>query len=115
MLTVHARRVSGASRMDLSLAGELPEETQTLLGARLTYGSAQRAVFLETSRTSVKGSGSSSRLEQHAAGLSFRVSENLWINAITGRRRQFVDGRLESIANLTLQYGAASEPLVAAK
>ncbi len=115
MLTMHARRVSGASRLDLSLAGDLPEETQTLLGARLTYGSARRSVFLETSRTEVRGSGSSSRLQQHAAGLSFRVSENLWINAISGRRKQYVDGKLESVTNLNLQYGAGSEPLVASK
>lgn len=115
MLTMHARRVSGASRLDLSLAGDLPEETQTMLGARLTYGSARRSVFLETSRTEVKAGGSSSRLQQHAAGLSFRVSENLWINAISGRRKQYVDGKLDSVTNLNLQYGAGSEPLVASK
>ncbi|WP_140634422.1 hypothetical protein [Methylibium rhizosphaerae] len=112
MLTVHARRVSGASKLDLSAGGELAEETQTLLGARLTYGSARRALFLETSRTSARSEGTSSHRDQHAVGLSFRVSENLWINAVTGRRKEFSDGRMEHVTNLNLQYGAASEPLV---
>lgn len=113
MLTLHARRTSGAADLDLSQPGELPELTSTLVGARLTYGSTRRAVFLEASRSSLKGGAIDKRTEQHALGASFRVSENLWINAISGRRKQFANGRLENVVDLNLQYGAASEPLVA--
>jgi hypothetical protein len=112
MVTVHARRTDGASDLDLSQSGELPRLDSTLLGARLTYGSQTRSVFLEASRNSLKGEAINKRTSQHAFGASFRVSENLWVNAVSGRRKQYANGKLEDSVELNLQYGFASEPLV---
>ena len=112
MLTLHARRTSGASDLDLSQTGDLTKADNTLLGARFTYGSQTRSVFLEASRTSLKGTGLDKRTSQHAIGASFRVSENLWLNAISGRQKLYANGRLDDVVQLHFQYGASSEPLV---
>lgn len=111
-LTLHARRTNGASDLDLSQVGELRRTDSRLFGARFTYGSQTRSVFLEASRSSLKGSGVDKRTDQHALGASLRVSENLWVNAVSGRRKLYSDGRLEDVVELQFQYGASSEPLV---
>ena len=112
MLTVHARRTDGASDLDLSQTGDLQRVDSTLFGARLTYGSQTRSVFLEVSRNALKGGAIDKRTNQHAFGASFRVSENLWVNAVSGRRKAYANGKLEDTVELNLQYGFASEPLV---
>jgi hypothetical protein len=112
LLTMHARRTSGASDIDLAQAGTFTEIDSSLLGARFTFGSQTRSVFLEVSRSKLKGSGIDKKTDQHALGASFRVSENLWLNAVTGRRKLYSAGKLEDVVELQLQYGASSEPLV---
>ena len=112
MFTVHARRTDGASDLDLSRAGDLQRLDNTLFGARFTYGSQTRSVFLEASRNSLKGGAIDKRASQHAFGASFRVSENLWVNAVSGRRKEYANGKLEDTVELNFQYGFASEPLV---
>lgn len=112
LLAVHARRTNGASDVDLSQTGDFTEVDSSLFGARFTYGSQTRSVFLEASRSKLKGTGIDKKTDQHALGASFRVSENLWLNAVTGRRKLYSAGKLDDVVELQFQYGASSEPLV---
>jgi hypothetical protein len=112
LLAVHARRTNGASDLDLAQAGAFTEVDSSLFGARFTYGSQTRSVFLEASRSKLKGTGIDKKTDQHALGASFRLAENLWLNAVTGRRKLYSAGKLDDVVELQLQYGASSEPLV---
>ena len=111
-VTLHARRTNGASDLDLATPGDLARLSNTLVGVRFTYGSQRRSVFLEASRATTSGGSERKRTDQHALGASFKVSENLWVNVVSARRKQFVNDKLDNVVDLNFQYGAASEPLV---
>jgi hypothetical protein len=112
LLTLHARRNRGYSDLDLSKEGELARLNSSLWGVRLTYGSDKRNVFIETSRRSVHAPTGTQRIRQHAFGASLKLTDNLWVNAISGRRKQFLDEKLQSVTSVNLQFGAATDPLV---
>lgn len=113
MVTMLARRNRGASTLDLAAKGDFPRYNSSLLGLRFTWGSDKRNAFLEASRQSVGTAEGTQRIRQHAFGASFKVSENLWLNAVSGRRKQFLGDKLESVTSLNLQLGADTKPVVA--
>jgi hypothetical protein len=113
MATLHLRHVRGASDLDLSVAGELPRYDSTVAALRFSYGSDKRNVFIEASRAWVKTSAANRRTEQHAFGASFQVSEGLWINAVNGRRKSYLNGTLENVTELNLQFGGSQTPVIA--
>ncbi|MFT3818768.1 MAG: hypothetical protein QM750_14205 [Rubrivivax sp.] len=112
LLTLHARRNRGYSDLDLSKEGELARLNGSLWGVRLTYGSDKRNAFIEASRQSVHAPTGTQHIRQHAFGASLKLTDNLWINAISGRRKQFLDEKLQSVTSVNLQFGAAADPLV---
>lgn len=113
MATFHVRHTRGASDLDLSVTGALPKQDSTLAALRFTYGSDKRNIFLETSRSWVKVPGTTKRMDQHAFGASFWVREGLWVNAVNGRRKSFVNGTLDNVLELSLQFGASQAPAIA--
>jgi hypothetical protein len=112
MATFHVRHVRGASDLDLSAQGALSKQQNTLAALRLTYGSDKRNIFVETSRSWVKIPGSTKRLEQHAFGGSFQVREGIWVNVVNGRRKSFLNGALDNVTELNLQFGWSKDPVI---
>jgi len=113
MLTLHARRVTGASDLDLSQPGELPTVSRNIFGTRLTYGGEKRNFFVEVSRLSMRHSlNGSSSTNQHAFGTSVKLLDNLWLNVISGRRKEFASDRSSNVVQINLAYGLSSDPLV---
>lgn len=111
MLTLHVRRVRGASDLDLSKTGALAKQNSTLAAVRLSYGSDKRNVFLEASRSWVDTAVAKRRMDQHALGGSFQVMDGLWVSVVNGRRKSFVNGVLENVVELNLQFGASKDPV----
>lgn len=98
-LTTHIRHTRGFSSLDLAQTGDLPSLSSTLYGVRFTYGSQKRSLFAEISRLDTKTPTETNRRDQHALGASFRVLENLWVTFVTGRRKQFVNDKLDSVVD----------------
>jgi hypothetical protein len=113
LLTLHLRKTMGRSDLDIARTGPFQKEDSTLAAVRFTYGSAQRSLFLETSRLTVKGPAATNRTDLFAYGASARVGAGTWLNVVSGRRKNFVDGRLENVVELNIQFGATNDPIVA--
>ena len=115
MLTLMARRTVGKSDLDFDTVGEFKRVDSSLYGLRFTFGSDKRSLFLESSMSRDRLEGETRRTRQHAIGASFRYTDNLWINVVSGRRKNFVNDKLDSVVSLGVQWGAEPAPLVKPK
>ena len=114
LLTLHARHVRHASDLDLSRAGPLAEVSSRLFGGRFTYGSERRNFFVEFSRLADRHAiDGKSSTNQRAFGASVRVMDNLWLNLVSGRRKDVAGNGTTNVVQVDLAYGLSQDPLIA--
>lgn len=113
LLTLHARHIRDATDLDLSQQGPLARVSSRLYGARFTYGSERRNFFVELSRaTDHHALNGSSSTRLRAFGASFKVMDNLWLNVVSGKRREMAANGTAHVVQVDLAYGLSQDPLV---
>lgn len=112
MVTLHARRTTGATDLDLAQAGALPTLRSSLLGARFTYGTDDLNFFVEASRqVSHQSLVGTTRTNLYAFGGSRQIGENFWLNFLSGRRKELASGKPENIVQFDFSWGLSEQPI----
>jgi hypothetical protein len=112
-LTLHARHVRRASDLDLSQTGTLADVSSRLFGGRFTYGSERRNFFVEFSRLAERRTlNGRSSTNQRAFGASVKVMDNLWLNLVSGRRKEVTGNGTINVVRVDLAYGLSQDSLV---